>query len=204
MNFLFESRVFLVKKEDWFTIPNILSYIRIFMIPLYVYLYLNASSLRDYYIAATVLVLSGITDALDGIIARKTGQITDLGKLLDPLADKLTQVAMIAAMFIERPYILPLLLLFILKELYLLVNNMILVKKGILLDGAMWFGKVATATFYLCMFLLVIFPYFDQYRSMILIKVTAGFQIISLIGYSQWFYSKYKKEHLGKSNGMDG
>ena len=105
----------LIKKEDWLTIPNILSYIRILMIPLYIYLYVTADEQMEYYRAAGVLVLSALTDSLDGIIARKTGQITDLGKVIDPLADKLTQVAVIGAMFLERPYILPLLILFVVK-----------------------------------------------------------------------------------------
>lgn len=190
----------LIKKEDWFTIPNILSYVRILMIPIYVYLYINAESLRDYYIVAVILVLSGITDALDGIIARRTGQITDLGKVLDPFADKLTQVAVVSAMFIERPYILPLLVLFILKELFLLVNNLILMRKNIIMDGAMWFGKVATATFYICMFLLIIFPYIDKGQSILLIRITAVFQFLSLLGYGHWFFTKFKEDRLGKVN----
>ncbi len=188
----------LIKKEDWFTIPNILSYVRILMIPLYVYLYLNAESLRDYYLVAIILVLSGITDALDGIIARRTGQITDLGKVLDPFADKLTQVAIVGAMFIERPYILPLFVLFIIKELYLLVNNLILMRKNIIMDGAMWFGKVATATFYICMFLLIVFPYINESQSLLLIRMTAAFQLLSLFGYAHWFHVKFKEYKLGK------
>ena len=189
----------MIKKEDWFTIPNILSYIRILMIPLYVYLYINAETLTDYYGAAGLLILSAVTDALDGLIARNTGQITELGKTLDPLADKLTQVAVVGAMIVERPYILPLLFLFIGKELYLLINNIILYKRDILMDGAMWFGKAATAVFYLCMFILVVFPYLDKGSSMPLIIATAIFQIISLLGYGRWFMSKFK-EHNTKSN----
>lgn len=188
----------LIKKEDWFTIPNILSYTRIMMIPLYIYLYINANSLSDYYLAAAVLVLSGITDALDGIIARKTGQITDLGKALDPFADKLTQVAVVGAMFIKRPYVLPLLLLFIVKELYLLINNLILMRKKIIMDGAMWFGKIATATFYICMFLLIIFPYINKNQSVFLMMITAAFQLVSLFGYGHWFISEYRKDTLKK------
>lgn len=189
----------LIKREDWFTIPNILSYVRILMIPIYVYLYINAESTMDYYVVAGILVLSGITDALDGMIARRTGQITDLGKVLDPFADKLTQVAVVSAMFIERPHILPLLVLFIFKELYLLVNNIILMRKNIIMDGAMWFGKLATATFYICMFLLIVFPYIDKNQSILLIRITAVFQLFSLFGYSHWFFGKFKEDKLGKA-----
>lgn len=184
----------LIKKTDWFTIPNILSYIRILMIPLYVYLYIHAETRMDYYWAAGLLVLSAMTDALDGIIARKTGQITDLGKIIDPLADKLTQIAVVGAMFFERPYIFPLLVLFVLKELFLLINNIVLYRKKIMMDGSMWFGKVATAVFYICMFLLVVFPTMGRSGSMPLIIITAVFQVIALLGYGKWFKAMFQKK----------
>jgi len=181
-----------IKKEDWFTIPNILSYIRILMIPLYVYLFINAEDAVEYYWAGALLVLSGLTDALDGVIARNTGQITNLGKVIDPIADKLTQIAVVIVLFVERPYIFPLLILFVVKELYLLINSLILLRKETMMDGSMWFGKVATAVFYICMFILVIFPTLDKSGSMPLIIITAIFQIIALLGYGRWYINAYK------------
>jgi len=163
------------------------------MIPLYVYLYVTAEELADYYWAAGLLVLSALTDALDGVIARKTGQITDLGKVIDPVADKLTQVAVVGAMLIVRPYIYPLLILFVLKELFLLINSIILYRKDIMMDGSMWFGKVATAVFYISMFILVIFPTLDRSGSMPLIVITAIFQIITLFGYGNWYRKMFQK-----------
>ncbi len=183
----------MVKKEDWFTIPNILSYFRIILIPIYLYLYLNAEQASDYYWAAGILLLSGITDSLDGIIARATGQITDLGKFLDPLADKLTQVAVIGAMVVKRPYILFLLILFVAKEMIMLINSVILYRRDIIMDGSKWFGKVATAIFYVCMFVLVLFPTLDKSSSMPLIIITAIFQFIALLGYGNWFMDMFKK-----------
>ncbi|HLR88854.1 MAG TPA: CDP-alcohol phosphatidyltransferase family protein [Atopostipes sp.] len=184
----------LIKKEDWLTIPNILSYVRIAMIPLYIYLYVSAETAEQYYKAAGILVLSGITDSLDGIIARKTGQITDLGKALDPLADKLTQIAVVGAMFVERPYILPLLVLFIGKELYLLISNVLLFKKDIFMDGAMWFGKLATAFFYISMLALVALPRLGKSTSLLIINVNIILQLVALLGYSRWFLKKFRSE----------
>ena len=183
----------LIKKEDWFTIPNILSYLRIAMIPLYIYLYIGAETTEQYYRAAGVLVLSGITDSLDGIIARKTGQITNLGKALDPLADKLTQIAVVGAMLVNRPYILPLLILFIVKELYLLISNVLLFKKDIFMDGAMWFGKLATAFFYISMLVLVALPHLSQHVSILIININIVLQIVAFLGYGRWFFTKFKK-----------
>lgn len=190
----------LIKKEDWLTIPNILSYVRIAMIPLYIYLYVTAQTTEQYYKAAGVLVLSGLTDSLDGIIARKTGQITDLGKVLDPLADKLTQIAVVGAMFVERPYILPLLVLFIGKELYLLISNVLLFKKDIFMDGAMWFGKLATAFFYISMLALVALPQLSKSTSLLIINVNIILQLVALLGYGRWFFNMFRKNKNKKLN----
>ena len=193
-NFYLKVGRVLIKKEDWLTIPNILSYVRIAMIPLYIYLYVSAQTTEQYYKAAGVLVLSGLTDSLDGIIARKTGQITDLGKALDPLADKLTQIAVVGAMFVERPYILPLLVLFIGKELYLLISNVLLFKKDIFMDGAMWFGKLATAFFYISMLALVALPRLGKSTSLLIINVNIILQLVALLGYGRWFLKKFRSE----------
>lgn len=182
-----------MQKKDWFTIPNILSYVRIAMIPVFVYFYILADSSRGYYLAAMVLLLSGITDALDGIIARKLNQTTELGKLLDPVADKLTQVAVASTLMIRWPYIWLLVLLFIFKELNLLVHNIWLYKKGIIMDGSKWYGKVATAVFYLCMFLLVILPNMTHGYMLLLIFLTAAFQLVALVGYSGWFLQMHRR-----------
>lgn len=199
-NFYLRVGRVLIKKEDWFTIPNILSYVRIAMIPLYVYLYVTAQTTEQYYKAAGVLVLSGLTDSLDGIIARKTGQITDLGKALDPLADKLTQIAVVGAMFVERPYILPLLILFIGKELYLLISNVLLFKKDIFMDGAMWFGKLATAFFYISMLALVALPQLSKSTSLLIINVNIILQLVALLGYGRWFFNMFRKNKNKKHN----
>lgn len=199
-NFYLRVGRVLIKKEDWLTIPNILSYVRIAMIPLYIYLYVTAQTTEQYYKAAGVLVLSGLTDSLDGIIARKTGQITDLGKVLDPLADKLTQIAVVGAMFVERPYILPLLVLFIGKELYLLISNVLLFKKDIFMDGAMWFGKLATAFFYISMLALVALPQLSKSTSLLIINVNIILQLVALLGYGRWFFNMFRKNKNKKLN----
>lgn len=173
------------------------------MIPLYVYLYVTAEEVADYYWAAGLLVLSALTDALDGVIARKTGQITDLGKVIDPVADKLTQVAVVGAMLIVRPYIYPLLILFVLKELFLLINSIILYRKDIMMDGSMWFGKVATAVFYISMFILVIFPTLDKSGSIPLIIITAIFQVIALLGYGNWYRKMFQKNQSNEDKRME-
>ena len=97
-----------LKKEN-FNIPNILSFIRIIIIVPFVLYFLN----DDYLLAALMLIFSGLSDMFDGLIARKLNQITKLGKVLDPVADKLTLTAVIICMGIKFPEIFPLVIILI-------------------------------------------------------------------------------------------
>ena len=91
-------------KKDLFTIPNLLCYFRILLVPAFLYVFLNAANREDYLFAAGIILIGGITDFLDGFIARKFNMITQLGKLIDPVADKLMQLAIIAVLAIRFPY----------------------------------------------------------------------------------------------------
>lgn len=77
--------------KDLFNIPNCLCYFRIILIPIFLHRYFLASCKEDYYLCAFILILSGISDFLDGYIARHYHMVTDFGKVIDPIADKLTQ-----------------------------------------------------------------------------------------------------------------
>ena len=85
-------------KKEILTVPNLLSIIRLLMIPVYMVIYLNADSSTDYYIAGAILAISCLTDLIDGKIARHFNLITNLGKLLDPVADKATQFTLIVCL----------------------------------------------------------------------------------------------------------
>ena len=114
------------KLSDLKSIPNILSIIRILLIPVFMVRYMNASSELDYQIVAVIVLLSGVTDLVDGFIARKFNQITELGKLLDPVADKLTQLAIIICLVTRYDWMKYLLILFVVKELSLALVRFIL------------------------------------------------------------------------------
>ena len=83
--------LFLDIKKQIFSIPNLFGYFRILILPVIAWLYLNAKEPSDYYVVTGLLILSSCTDFLDGLIARKFHMITDIGKVLDPISDKLTQ-----------------------------------------------------------------------------------------------------------------
>ena len=74
---------------DLIKIPNILCYLRILMVPLFLHIYFTAERPQDFYLATLVVMLSGLTDFFDGQIARRCNMITDLGRIIDPLADEL-------------------------------------------------------------------------------------------------------------------
>ncbi|MEG2419628.1 MAG: CDP-alcohol phosphatidyltransferase family protein, partial [Eubacterium sp.] len=147
-----------IEAKQILSIPNILSIIRLLLIPVFLYLYLKAKSPMDFLTVGLIILGSGLTDLLDGFIARRFNMITELGIILDPVADKLTQFAVILMLILRFPGILWLVALFMVKEIYMLVNDIKLLKKGKRFSGSLWAGKVSTATFFITAFLLVSFP----------------------------------------------
>ena len=142
---------------EWkMNVPNALSLVRIVLLPVFILLYLASENHpKLLYWALGILVLSGVTDSLDGIIARKFNQITDLGKILDPLADKLTQVTVVLCLALRYPNVLYLAVICLIKELTQAVGGLFLLHRGEKINGARWFGKVSTFTFYGVMALFV-------------------------------------------------
>ncbi|MBE5963290.1 MAG: CDP-alcohol phosphatidyltransferase family protein [Lachnospiraceae bacterium] len=180
-------------KKEVFSIPNCLGYFRILLIPVFIFLYVKAETKSDYHMAAGIILLSGFTDFLDGFIARTFRQITELGKALDPIADKLTQGAIIIALMFKIEKMWMLVLFFICKEAFMGINGFLLLRRGKRLDGAMWFGKVSTAVFYLCTFVLICFPSLPYAAVISLMLVTAFFLALSFLLYIPVFARMYKR-----------
>lgn len=172
-----------ISKKELLSIPNLMGYFRLIMIPVFVYLYLGASSDTDYYRAALVMGLSSITDMFDGMIARKFNMITEFGKFLDPLADKLTHGAILLCLLSRYPLILLLLVLFVLKEGFMLVMGAVKLRQGKKLDGAMWFGKCCTALLFVVLFILLLFPHLSLIVVNGLILLCAVVMAITLLMY---------------------
>ncbi|MCI8623989.1 MAG: CDP-alcohol phosphatidyltransferase family protein [Provencibacterium sp.] len=141
-----------------FSIPNLLSMARIAIIPLFIWTYLETGPGGSYLLSSALLIASGLTDMLDGLIARRFNQITDLGKILDPVADKLTQLAILVCLTLRHPHFIFLFLIFALKELLMLTGGLLLLRRHIHPGSAKWFGKIATCFFYISMILVVLFP----------------------------------------------
>lgn len=144
------------------TIPNILSFIRIALIPVFCWLMVSAVhgqmlDLKRFLIGIIVFVLAGLTDLFDGKIARKFNQVTDLGKMLDPVADKLTQfaVAIILMVWFWGDWLfIGLFSIYIIKEVFQIVAGMIMMKRHDKpMQAAIW-GKVSTVVFYIVMVIM--------------------------------------------------
>ena len=144
-------------KKDIFTIPNLLSTFRLILIPVYITIYFKAEDPMDYMLAAAVLAVSCLTDLVDGKIARKFNMISTFGKLLDPVADKLTQFSLTICFAREYPVLWSLAFLFVVKEGFQLIAMLIFYRKGKMLKGALLTGKISTAVLFLSFTLMVLF-----------------------------------------------
>ena len=113
-------------KKEIFSIPNLMGYFRILMIPVFCYLYIGK---QRYLAASAAVLLSSLTDLFDGKIARKFNMVTELGKLLDPVADKLTHGALALCLALRYPLMWALILLLIVKEGYMAVMGAVLLKR---------------------------------------------------------------------------
>ena len=177
-----------MNKKDWLAIPNILSAIRILLIPLFAWTYLTAGDSMEYLAAAIIIVISGVTDFLDGFIARKFNMITELGKFLDPLADKMTQGTLFICLAIRYPHMWMLLILWFLKDGFMAAMGLVLLrKKNTKLDGAKWYGKVCTVIIYLAVVAILFFPNMfapASYAVHILILICAVALLLSGILYA--------------------
>lgn len=180
-------------KRDFFTIPNILSLFRLSLIPVYAGLYLNATEKYQYALAGTILTISCLTDMIDGKIARKYGMITTLGKVLDPLADKLTQLTLTICLSMKYPVLYPVLSLFVKKELFQLVLGIVFLRRGKMLPGALMAGKVCTTVLFVSLIVLVLMPDINPAAVTIIAIVDAIFLTISFISYAMAYFGKNVK-----------
>lgn len=167
-------------RAEAFSIPNILSYFRLLLIPLFIVLYVQ----EDFTEALITLAASGLSDILDGRIARKYDMVTDLGKVLDPVADKLTQCAMMLCVAMRYPAMWWLLGLHVVKELIMLVMGWYVLKRTDTVNSAIWAGKLCTGVIYAVMMLHVILPHLPQPVSVGCTVVCAGLIVLSLIVYT--------------------
>lgn len=204
--------------ENWKTIPNLISFMRILLIPVFAVLFYNDHTVA----AACILALSGLSDMVDGKIARKLNQISNLGKMLDPIADKLTVFAIAIILFLkfnqaENQALNAfswVFLLFIAKDIIMLGFGLFMILKGLHPSAAEIFGKLATLAFYVVMVIIMAFgPEVGALRSlfvlpdtvmMVLVVISVVFTFLAFFSYipdvvrqfaQKYKWGKYKTEN---------
>ena len=180
-------------KKELFTIPNMMSFFRLILIPVFAWIYLCADTATDYYIAAGVLVVSTLTDFLDGQIARRFNMISKFGIALDPFADKLTHAVVMVCLATTYPIMWLLFGLSFIKEGFMFVMGTIFLRKGKMLSGAKWFGKVCTALLFFALVALVAVPAIPELYVNLIVGICAAMMIFTLLMYIPVF-AKMKQE----------
>ncbi len=180
-------------KKDLFTIPNMLSLFRLVLIPVYIVIYLNATESREYFIAGTILAVSCLTDMIDGKIARHFNMVSNVGKVLDPIADKMTQLALTICLSIKYPVLRCVLLLFLVKEAFQTLAMVVMYHRGKVLPGALVPGKLCTIILFVSFIFLVLLPDLDIRIVNSIAIVDAAFLIYAFIGYFLAYFGKHPK-----------
>ena len=175
---LMENRKNILKNQI-FTIPNILSLLRIVMIPAIVWLYNNDMPHQ----AVFILLLSGLTDIVDGFIARHFNLISNLGKILDPIADKLTQAVILLSVSSEYPLMLIPLILLTVKEVSLSIIGIFVIRKTREVKGANWHGKITTFMLYFTLVIHIICIDLSSAVSDMLIGACVTLMMLSFVLY---------------------
>lgn len=191
--------------DNWNTIPNWLCFLRIALIPVFTVMFI-----KEMYIAAFVtMIIAASTDLIDGKIARRFNMVSNLGKILDPIADKLSQIAIVIIMLVKfwdgpLKYVL---FLFIFKELLMVIGGGILMSKGMRPVAAEMWGKVATTVFYIFMITIIAIgpdgallsvEFFKNWELSntvitIMIVISAVMAFASLFGYAPGFIKQLKE-----------
>ena len=175
----------LLTREQVLTIPNAMSAFRIVLIPFIIWTY----AIDRHYLSVSLVVLSAISDMLDGFVARKLNMISDFGKFIDPLADKLTQAALLVCLMTEHKHIYILFIILAVKELATLFLGAVVFKRHDSVNSAKWYGKLCTAVFEATMMLLMLFPDTPENTVHLAMLVCASVMIFAFVMYSLFYLS---------------
>ena len=164
-------------------IPNILSIFRICLVPVFIAVYFADNRDIKYY-AVLVYAIAGLSDFLDGYIARKYDAQSKLGKLLDPLGDKLMTFTVLVCITITRPILFWAALLFFIKEILMGIGGLVLHKKArVELPPANFIGKASTFVFFVVCVTLMLFRDLPDSIAIILTSGAICLTLIALAGY---------------------
>ena len=179
---MFNARRFLTK-EQILTIPNAMSVFRILLVPFIIWAYVA----ERYYLVFGLLVLSALSDVLDGIVARKFNMTSEFGKFIDPVADKLTQVSLVVCLMTRYKPICILFAIIVVKEIVLAYLAAAVLKKCNRVNSAKWYGKLCTVVLEASIIALLIVPYAPGNVVWILTAVCAFLLMLAFVMYAIFF-----------------
>lgn len=202
--------------ENWNTIPNWMCFVRIALIPVFTVMFIKGA----YIPAFITMIVAALTDVFDGKIARKFNMVSNLGKILDPIADKLSQIAIVIILIVKfwDGYLKYILFLFIVKELLMVIGGALLLSKGMRPVAAEAWGKAATVVFYTFMIIIIALggegcALYDValFRPIILpewlittmVVISACLAFISLFGYLPGFLRQLKENKTEQNKADD-
>ena len=178
------------------TIPNFMSFFRLLLVPVIVWAYVG---LHNTTLTVILLALSALTDVLDGRIARRFNMVSDLGKALDPIADKLTQVIIVLCLAFTYPLLWYLLGICVFREICMGVMGLITIRKTEQVPSARWYGKVSTVVLYASALALLLFPGMPGWLSTALIILCMVCVSMTLILYFRYYLSLWNAASAKKS-----
>ena len=184
-------------KREYFSIPNMLGYFRLVLAGIYLAVCIQAETKSDYYIAAGIIGISMVSDFLDGKIARRFHMVTAWGKILDPIADKITLFVVGFSFVFRYPFMRTVILLFAAKEIFMGISGLLLMRRGWRTSGATWPGKICTAGLYGISFLLLLKPDWKIVVVNGLLLAEILLMLFALISYIQLYHRVWQKLKKG-------
>lgn len=169
-----------IRFKDFFTAANLISYFRLLLIPAIIYAYREKES---GLLTVMLVALSAFTDVIDGKIARRFNMVTDIGKVIDPVADKLTQAALMYCLLTKYELMLPAFIVLLVKEIFMAVTAIMETRAVKQVNSALWYGKACTATLYSAMLILLFFTNIPLWLANTLIVISIAAMLISTVLY---------------------
>lgn len=191
------------------TIPNGLSLVRLILIPVFVWAY---CFLENNYLTFALLLISGLTDMVDGFIARRFNMTSDVGKILDPLADKLTQLAIFFCLMtnfyrhklmVKFYVFIIMFVLLIVKEVIQGISGLVLTKKSQKIYSASWYGKITSGAMFITTVIHLLWEKIPVWLTITSGSITMCFMIFALIMYLLRNFLLIKKSEIEEKNKDD-
>ena len=171
-------------------IPNILTIIRMILVPIFPIVFFS-SSVNAHLIATIIYVVAGLTDFLDGFIARKYNLISKVGTVLDPLADKLMLLMVLFCLYLDNTLPVWIFIFILVKESFMILSGVYMYfKKESLVIPSNYYGKTATMLFFIALPIMILVP--ESIVSFILIGIAIFVKVAALVTYTLHYINHHK------------